>query len=265
MSPRRQSIRTRKDAMEHVGMAVDFYKAAGREIAFAEFTNPEGQFVDGEMYIYVLGPQGTMLAHGANEGFVGEEWIAVKDSGGKPFVKEIVDSAETKGSGWVEYKWYDVEVKETLPKAVYFEKVDDVIICSGVYPRQSKRTRRDAMDWVGRAVGFYNAVGKGISLAEFTNPKGQFVYGEMYIFVLDLKGTMLAHGANRSFVGKQWIDVKDPDGKPFIREIVDAANQKGNGWIEYSWYDPESKETLPKAVYFERVDDLIICSGIYKQ
>src|SRR5208337_2607989 len=151
------------------------------------------------------------------------------------------------------------------PKAVYFEKVDDVIICSGVYPRPSKRTRRDAMDWVGRAVDFYNAVGKGISLAEFTNPRGQFVDGEMYIFALNLKGTMVAHGANGSFVGKQWIDVKDPDGKPFIKEMVDAAHQQGNGWVEYSWYDPEIKETLPKAVYFEKVGDVIICSGVYKQ
>jgi cytochrome c len=71
MSPGRQSIRTRKDAMDYVSMAVDFYKAAGREIAFAEFTNPEGRFVDGDMYIYALDSKGTMLAHGANEGFVG--------------------------------------------------------------------------------------------------------------------------------------------------------------------------------------------------
>ena len=81
--------------MNCVDMAVDFYKAAGGEIAFAEFTNPEGRFVDGDMYIYALDMKGTMLAHGANEGFVGEEWIDVKDSGGKPFVKEILEIAET--------------------------------------------------------------------------------------------------------------------------------------------------------------------------
>ncbi|MGA2938979.1 MAG: cache domain-containing protein [Syntrophobacteraceae bacterium] len=265
MSPRKQSIKTRRDAINYVDMAVDFYKAAGKEVAFAEFTNPEGRFVDGDMYVYALNMKGTMLAHGANERFVGQEWIDVKDSGGKPFVKEILEIAELKGSGWVEYKWYDLEVRDTLPKAVYFEKVDDVIICSGVYPRQSKRTRRDAMNWVSRAVDFYNAAGKGISLAEFTNPKGEFVDGEMYIFALDTKGTMVAHGANRSFVGTQWIEVKDPDGKPFVKEILDAAHQKGNGWVEYSWYDPEIKETLPKAVYFEKVDDVIICSGVYKQ
>ena len=265
MSPRRQSVKTRKDAMDYVDMAVDFYKAAGREIAFAEFTNPEGRFVDGDMYIYALDTKGTMLAHGANEMFVGQEWIDVKDSGGKSFVKEILEIAKLKGSGWVEYKWYDLEVRQTLPKAVYFQKVDEVIICSGVYPRQSKRTRRDAMDWVGRAVDFYNGAGRWVSLAEFTNPRGQFVDGEMYIFALDSKGIMLAHGANKSFVGKQWIDVKDPDGKRFIKEMVDAADQKGNGWVEYSWYDPEIKETLPKAVYFEKVDDVILCSGVYKQ
>ncbi|MGA2400670.1 MAG: cache domain-containing protein [Syntrophobacteraceae bacterium] len=265
MSPRRQSIRTRKDAMEWVGMAADFYKAAGRQVALSEFTNPEGQFVDGEMYIYALDPKGTMVAHGANERFVGEDWIDVKDSGGKPFIKEIVEAAELKGSGWVEYKWYDPEVKDTLPKAVYFEKVDDVIICSGVYPRQSKRTRRDAMNWVGRAVDFFNAAGKRVALAEFTNPRGQFVDGEMYIFALGLQGAMVAHGANRRFVGEEWIDVKDPEGKPFIRDIIELATEKGNGWVEYTWYDPELKETLPKAVYFEKVDDVIICSGVYKQ
>ena len=106
--------------MNCVGMAVDFYKAAGGEIAFAEFTNPGGQFVDGDMYIYALNMKGTMVAHGANERFVGEEWINVKDSGGKPFVKEILEIAELKASvGWTTNgtTWKS----ETLPKAVYFE------------------------------------------------------------------------------------------------------------------------------------------------
>lgn len=35
--------------MEWVGKGVDFYKAAGRNIALAEFTNPEGRFVDADM------------------------------------------------------------------------------------------------------------------------------------------------------------------------------------------------------------------------
>jgi signal transduction histidine kinase len=258
-------MKTRKDAMEWVGKAVDFYKAAGRKVALAEFTNPEGRFVDGEMYIYALDPKGTMLAHGENERFVGQDWIEVKDYSGKSFVKEIIKAATQKGSGWVDYTWYDPEVKETLPKVVYCEKVDDVIMCSGIYSKRSKRTRKDAMDWVDKAVQLYQAAGKRIALSEFTNPKGQFVEGEMYIFVLDPQGTMLAHGANERFVGENWIDVRDPEGKLFIRDIIETAAGKGSGWAEYMWYDPEVKETLPKVVYFEKIDDVIICSGVYKQ
>ncbi len=265
MSPRRQTVRTRRDAVEWVGRAVDFYKAVGRKIALAEYTNPEGQFVDRDMYIYALDTNGVMLAHGANENFVGKEWREVKDYAGKHFIQEILDTSALKGRGWVEYKWYDPELKELLHKAVYFEKADDVIICSGIYPRPSKRTRRHAMDWVGKGIDFYNAAGKGIALAEFTNPKGQFIEGEMYIFALDANGIMLAHGENHRCVGESFIDVKDADGKPFIKELVNLANTNGNGWVEYTWYDPESKEQLPKAVYFEKVEDVIICSGVYKQ
>jgi cytochrome c len=132
-------------------------------------------------------------------------------------------------------------------------------------PRKIDRTRRDAVDWVDRAMAFYNAGGKEIALAEFMNPKGQFVEDEMYLFVMDSKGVMLAHGANEKFVGKQFIDLKDSDGKLFIKEIVDIANSKGSGWVEYKWYQPVAKQILPKAVYFDKVDDVIICSGVYKE
>jgi cytochrome c len=129
----------------------------------------------------------------------------------------------------------------------------------------SKRSSEDAKRWVDRAVDFYKASGKRIALAEYTNPNGQFVQDEMYIYALNPKGTMLAHGVNEKFVGEEFIDIKDYDGKSFIREIVDIANTKGSGWVEYKWYNPVTKEVLPKMVYFKKFDELIICSGIYKE
>ena len=62
-----------------------------------------------------------------------------------------------------------------------------------------------AVDWVERAKAFYAATGKEIALAEFTNPRGQFIQNAQYIFVLDLNGLMLAHGMNRFFVGKNFV------------------------------------------------------------
>lgn len=128
-----------------------------------------------------------------------------------------------------------------------------------------KRDKGDAKNWVEKAVSFYRASGKRIALAEYTNPNGQFVQDEMYIYALNPRGTMLAHGVNEKFVGEEFIDIKDYDGKNFIKEIVNIANKEGSGWVEYKWYNPVTKEVLPKIVYFKKVDDLIICSGIYKE
>jgi signal transduction histidine kinase len=129
----------------------------------------------------------------------------------------------------------------------------------------TKRVAEDAKRWVENAVAFYKASGKRIALAEYTNPNGQFVRDEMYIYVLNPKGTMLAHGVNEKFVGEEFIDIKDYDGKSFIKEILDTANTEGSGWVEYKWYNPVTKEVLPKTVYFRKVDDLIICSGVYSK
>ena len=127
----------------------------------------------------------------------------------------------------------------------------------------SPRVKHQALVWVEKAKSFYNHSGKRIALAEFSDPKGVFVEDELYIFVLSTNGTMLAHGVNEKYVGAEWIDLKDEDEKPFIKEIVDRANAKGTGWVTYKWYHPITRKLLPKTVYFEKVDDLIICSGIY--
>jgi len=122
----------------------------------------------------------------------------------------------------------------------------------------------EAKAFVQKAIAFYKKTGKAIAMAEFTNPKGPFIQGDMYVFVLNLKGTLLAHGVNEKYIGKDFIDVKDSDGRSFVKEIVDVANAKGQGIADYKWYNPKTKEDLQKEVYFEKVDDVIICSGIYK-
>jgi len=128
-----------------------------------------------------------------------------------------------------------------------------------------ERTKDDAKDWVNNAISFYKASGKRIALAEFTNPNGMFIQDEMYIYALNTKGTMLAHGINEKFVGEDFSELMDSDGKKFIKEIVQKANADGKGWVEYKWYHPVTKQWLPKIAYFEKIEDLIIVSAVYKQ
>ncbi|MHC1725944.1 MAG: cache domain-containing protein [Syntrophobacteraceae bacterium] len=125
------------------------------------------------------------------------------------------------------------------------------------------RARTDAKAFVEKAAAFLKSSGKRIALAEFTRPDGAFVEDELYIFTLNSRGTMLAHGVNERFVGEEFLGLQDSDGKFFIREIVDGANSGGSGWVEYKWFHPITKKWLPKVVYYEKVDDLILCCGVY--
>jgi len=99
----------------------------------------------------------------------------------------------------------------------------------------SKRSKEDAKRWVEKAAAFYKTSGKRIALAEYTNPSGQFVQDEMYIYVLNARGTMLAHGVNERFVGEDFSELKDADGKSFIRRssirqtVKAAAGLRING------------------------------------
>jgi signal transduction histidine kinase len=68
-----------------------------------------------------------------NKKYVGKDFYRITDFDGRSFIKDIVDTANAEGSGWVEYKWLDPVTKTERPKTVYFEMTNGVIICSGIY------------------------------------------------------------------------------------------------------------------------------------
>ena len=43
-------------------------------------------------------------------------------------------------------------------------------------------------------------------------------------------------------------DVKDADGKYFIRERIEMANKKGSGWQDYKFVNPLTKQIEPKSM-----------------
>jgi cytochrome c len=122
----------------------------------------------------------------------------------------------------------------------------------------------EATALVDKAITFYKANGKEKALAEISNKHGQFVKGDLYVFIWDLKGVILAHGANEKLIGKDMYEIKDVDGKQFVKEAVELAKSKGSGWVDYKWTNPVSKKVEAKTTFVKKVDDLIFCCGIYK-
>ena len=125
-------------------------------------------------------------------------------------------------------------------------------------------TQAEAMAMVKKGLAYLKANGKDKAYAEITNKQGQFVDRDLYLVVYGLDGVVRAHGANEKMVGKNLIDLKDVDGKAFVKERVDLAQSKGTFWQDYKFTNPVTRKIEPKAMYCERVDDAVLCGGVYK-
>lgn len=123
---------TADEAMAMVKKGVAFVKTNGKEKAFAEFSNPKGQFVDRDLYVMVYDMEGNNKAHGSNPKLIGKNLLEIKDADGKFIVKGLIEMAN-KGKGWFDYKWPNSITKAVEAKSTYVEKVDDVLIGVGIY------------------------------------------------------------------------------------------------------------------------------------
>jgi len=124
--------------------------------------------------------------------------------------------------------------------------------------------REDAKALVKRAAAYVKYQGKEKALAEISTPKGMFDKGELYVFAYDLQGVMLAHPKNPALIGQNLINVPDIEGKLFRKEIVEKAKSQGSGWVDYVYLNPETNKQEHKTTYFQKVGDIILCCGIYK-
>ena len=92
---------TQEDAKAMVEKADSYLKENGKTEAFTEISNPQGQFVKEDLYVLVVDFNGVILADGGNPGFVGVNLIGLKDTNGKHLFKEMIETAKTQDSGWV--------------------------------------------------------------------------------------------------------------------------------------------------------------------
>lgn len=122
---------------------------------------------------------------------------------------------------------------------------------------------KEAEAMVGKAVAAIKANPQK-TYDEITKKDAKWVDRDLYVVVYDLQGKVVAHGANDKMVGKDLIDLKDPDGKAFVKERVDLAKSKGKFWQDYKFTDPLTKAVLPKQMYCEALGDVLVCGGVYK-
>jgi cytochrome c len=130
-----ESKATAAEATAMVKKGVTAIKAAGKDKdkLYAEVIAKDAKWVDRDLYLVIYSMDGTVKAHGANAKLVGNNLMDMLDIDGKPYIKERIELAKTKGTFWQDYKFTNPTTKKIEPKSMYCEKVDDLVACAGVY------------------------------------------------------------------------------------------------------------------------------------
>jgi len=131
-------------------------------------------------------------------------------------------------------------------------------------------TKSDVKTLVKEAVAYAKENGKEKFFSEVRNPNGKFHFKEgtkknLYIFVYDEKGVVLAHGVRLELTGRNRWNDKDPDGKYWVREWTELVRKSGSGWVEYKEFNPAAgNNIMEKMSFVELIDGMVIGCGIYK-
>jgi cytochrome c len=128
---------TAEQAQALAERAVAHIHDVGREKAFADFSRPDGGFVDGELYVFCQDVSGVVVAHGGNPMLVGRNMADVRGPDGRLANVEINHLGLTQGSGWLEFRWPNPVTKRIELKAAYVLKVDDHTVCGSGYYKSS--------------------------------------------------------------------------------------------------------------------------------
>ncbi|WP_291271749.1 cache domain-containing protein [Geothrix sp.] len=140
-----------------------------------------------------------------------------------------------------------------------------LVITTALLAQPAERPKAEAM--VKEGIAFLKANGKEAFLAEVHKPQGRFHVkqgGTLYLFVYDLKGVVLAHGARANLLGVNRWNVKDPDGVYNIQEIIKTGQKKGGGWADMKVENPATGKVENKTSFCLAEGGIVVGCGIYK-
>jgi len=252
-----------------VNEAAELVKTKG-ESAFGEFKVQGSKWRKGLTYIIVLDPKGNMLVH-QDQKLEGKNQLNLKDINGKPFIKGLLAVAQTPGKpdGWYHYQWTAPGSTKPLWKSTYARLVKapsgkSYVVASGIYTNYMEKAF--VVDAVENAVAEIEKRGEA-AFPLLKDPAGPYRAKDAYMIAITSEGVEKVNPAFPQYVGKNVLNVKDSQGKPMIREILEMAKNKNGGWVDYMWPKPGEKTSSKKSTYIRKAklgnDWIAVGCGVY--
>lgn len=223
------------------------------ESAFADFRAPNTHWRQGELYVFVLEPDGTMLVH-PDPALEGKNALGLTDIGGKPIIRGLIDAATRfpdKPQGWYHYQWpvpggLFPRWKSSYVRLVQAPSGTRYIVGAGMY--DDRMERAFVVDAVTNAVEEIERNGEA-AFARLRDPAGPFLAKDAYVFVTDMAAVELVNPAFPTLEGRDLLDVRDAGGKYLNREMLELVRTHGAGWADYMWPKPGDSVATRKSTY----------------
>ncbi|MDX1582906.1 MAG: cache domain-containing protein [Thermoanaerobaculia bacterium] len=123
---------SRSEAKAIVEKGVELFAEKGAEDAVRIINQRSKPFLDRDLYLFVIGPDGSIVAHAFDESRIGIPAEELYDEDGQPYGKLMLKLANEEGT-WVPYRQYNPVTKKVEPKSSYVRKAHGHIFGCGVY------------------------------------------------------------------------------------------------------------------------------------
>jgi len=199
-------------------------------------------------YFFVFDKKGTVLYHGGRPEDKGKNVKELAEF--NPMLSIFLNDAMKNGEATGYYPYFkpdkpDVQ-KQKLGYVKYFDKLGFYIVGS-VYIDEAVRKVEH---------GVLNA------LEKLRYGKGGYGY-----YWAQKRDVVVMHPVNPEIVGKNMRNITSPDGVK-VGEVIDKlAQEKGGGFLEYTWINPSIMKNDKKISYVKYIPslDLIIGTGFYRE
>ena len=242
------------------------------ESAYPELRTKGSNWFRDNTYFFVWAMDGTRVFHAADPGKEGQNDAGIVDVHGRPYGRMFLEAGNSPaGEGWVHYMYPEPgdifpTWKSTFVKRVTYPDGKQYLVGSGIYNMQMDKAFIE--DVVNRASEVVTQEGQA-GFAKLRDKTGPFVFMDTYVFLQKPDGVELVNAGQPSLEGKDLSALQDLQGKPFVKDYIAVAMQKGSAWVEYEWYRPGQNTTTRKLTYVRKVqsgaDTYIVGSGYYPQ
>lgn len=113
--------------------AVAMIHEDGRDAALATISDPQSELIQGSLFVFAVGLDGTVLAHPYNRRLVGTSILGARDFNGVAYGRELVATAGTDRLGWVDYVDIDPVGRKQRRKSTYVLREGDLFVACGYF------------------------------------------------------------------------------------------------------------------------------------